>query len=65
MDWSIGVYRTTHFNLQKIPKKIYLYTEQRFLCPVSTSSNKEVTFGCLIDVGVAYKPYKTPRLIIF
>ena len=63
--WSIGIYRTTNFNLQKIPKKIYVHTEQRFACPVSTSSNKEVTFGCLINVGVAYKPYKTPRLIIF
>ena len=34
-------------------------------CPNCLSSNKTVTFGCLIDMGIAYKPYKTPRLIIF
>ena len=27
-----------------------------FVCPIYTSSNKAVTFGCLADVGVTYKP---------
>ena len=35
------------------------------MCPICTSSNKAVTFECLIDVGVAYKPYKTRWLSIF
>ena len=35
------------------------------MCPICTSSNKAVTFECLIDVGVAYKPYKTRWLTIF
>ena len=44
----------------------YIYTlNKRFACPIRTSSNKAVTFACLIDVGVACKPYKTPQLIIF
>ena len=39
---------------------IFIYIEQCFVWPNCTSSNKTVTFECLIDVGVAYKPYKTP-----
>ena len=34
------------------------------MCAISTNSNKAATLGWLIDVRVAYKPYKTPRLII-
>ena len=38
----------------------YIYTLNSALCaPNCTSSNKTVTFGCWIDMGVAYKPYKT------
>ena len=40
--------------------QIYLYIEQCFLYPNWTSSNKTVTFGYLIDMGIADKPYKTP-----
>ena len=36
------------------------------MCPKCTSSNKATSFGCLIDVGVPYKPYwNHPRLNIF
>ena len=51
--WSIAVYCTTNSNLQKIPKSIYLYSEQYFVCPSCMSCNKTATFGCLIDMGVA------------
>ena len=62
---EFGVYCTNHFNLQKISKQIYLYIEQCFVCTNCTNRNKTVTFGCLIDMGVACKPYKTPQLISF
>ena len=39
--------------------------EQCFVCPNCTSSNKTVTFGCVIDKGVTYKPFKTPRYLVF
>ena len=40
--------------------QIYLYIQQCLLCPNCTSSNKTVTFGYLIDMGIADKPYNTP-----
>ena len=43
--------------------KVNIFIHWTALC--FASSNKVVTFECLIDVGVAYKPYNTPWLIIF
>ena len=47
---------------KKFPSKyIYIYIDQCFVCPNCTSSNKTVTFRCMIDMGVVYKPYKRTR----
>ena len=35
------------------------------MCANCANSNKAVTFGCLIDMGVAYKPYKTHGYLFF
>ena len=37
--------------------EVNIFFEQCFACPSCTSSNKETTFGYLIDMEVAYKPY--------
>ena len=37
--------------------EVNIFFEQCFACPNCTSSNKETTFGYLIDMEVAYKPY--------
>ena len=44
----------------------YIYTLNSALsAPVARETIKQFLFECLIDMGVAYKRYKTPRLIIF
>ena len=37
--------------------EVNIKIEQCFVCPNCTTSNKTTTFGCLIDTGVACKPY--------
>ena len=44
-------------------KSKQLYNEQCFVCPNCTSSNKIVTFGCLIDIENACKLYNTPSYL--
>ena len=55
--------------LNLISKKFqskYIYTLNTALyAPFAREAIKQFLFECLIDMGVAYKPYKTPRLIIF
>ena len=47
-----------------ISKKVqskYIYTLNSALCaPIAGPAIKQFFFWCLIDMGVAYKPYKTP-----
>ena len=52
--------------ISKKPQSKYIYTLNSNLCaPVAWEAIKQFLFRCLIDTGVAYKPYKTLRLIIF
>ena len=39
--------------------------QSKYIYTLNSTFYKAVFFGCLIEVGAAYKPYKTPRLVIF
>ena len=39
--------------------------QSKYIYTLNSTFYKAVFFGCLIDVGAAYKSYKTPRLVIF
>ena len=39
--------------------------QSKYIYTLNSTFYKAVFFECLIDVGAAYKSYKTPRLVIF
>ena len=44
----------------------YIYTLNSALrAPLAGAAIKQLFFGCLIDLGVAYQPYKTPLVNYF
>ena len=38
--------------------------QSKYIYTLNSTFYKAVFLGCLIEVGAAYKPYKTPRLVI-
>ena len=53
--WTVGLLGFTArlVLIQKNPKGNIFITEQCFVCPNCKNRNKAVTFGCLIDMGIA------------
>ena len=59
-------FTTSLILISKKPQSKYIYTLSSDLCaPVAREAIKQFLFRCLIDTGVAYKPYKTPPVNYF